>query len=110
MKVVVKTYSEMKLVLYAGVDSDGNVTPSTSITTIIPFDGMETIADLYDQVHIQEGNDKIIYHVGDRKLIMDWDYGMKLRNISDQLFWEYQELANPEIAELLASEKKLLSS
>lgn len=106
MKVIVKTYSEMKLVLYASVDSNGNVTPSSNITTIIPFDGIETIANLYDQVHIQEGNDKIVYYVGGRKLNMEWDYGMKLRDISDQLFWEYQELANSEIAELLASEKR----
>lgn len=104
MKVKVKTYSDMTLFLDATIDENGRVNQS-NVTSFIHFDGIETISHIYDQRYIQDGKDTITYTIAGRELVFDWDYGMLLWDIADQLFWEYQEKANPEIAALVKGEQ-----
>lgn len=100
MKIKVKTYSDMTLLLAASIDKNGRVEQS-NVVSFIHFDGIETISHIYDQRFIQDGNKTITYNIAGRKLTFDWDYGMQLWDIADQIFWEYQELADPELAALV---------
>lgn len=105
MKVKAKTYSDMTLLLDATINENGRVEQS-NVVSFIHFNGIETISNIYEQRFIQDGNDTITYNIAGRELIFDWDYGMQLWDIADQLFWEYQELVDPEIAALVRGEQE----
>ena len=104
MKVLANTYSDMTLVIDGHILENGVVVRS-SVSTPIKFDGINTISRIYDERFKQREGDTITFTVGGIPLVFDYDHGMELWDIADKLFWEYQELANPEIAKLMAEER-----
>ncbi len=104
MKVLTKTYSSMTLLLNGHIDENGHV-HQANVCTPIQFDGIDTLSDIYDQRFKQPEGETITYTIAGRKLVFAYEHGMQLWDIADQLFWEYQDLANPEIAELMHLER-----
>lgn len=105
MEIRPNTYGDMLLLIDGYVDRNGRVRQA-SVITPIRFDGIDTLSDIYDQRFKQPEGNTITYHVAGRDLTFDYDHGMQLWDIADKLFWEYQELANPEITELMQLERQ----